>query len=106
MKTIFAFVFGVSVGAVLALLFAPKSGSELRRQLGDEAAADRMRMQERYTHAVQGTQDRVDKLHADVQTLMNNQLDREAEEAAEAVEEDIVVEESVVVEEESEQPEA
>jgi gas vesicle protein len=103
MKTIFAFVFGASVGAVIALLFAPKSGSELRHQLVDETAADRMRMQERYTHAVQGTYDRIDKLHADVQTLMQNQLDREAAETAEG---DIVVEESVAVEEESEQPEA
>jgi gas vesicle protein len=99
MKTIFAFVFGASVGAVVALLFAPKSGSELRHQIGDEAAADRIRMQEGYAHAVQGTHDRIDKMQADVQSLVKHQQDQEA---SVLVEEDLVEEESVVVEEESE----
>jgi len=94
MKTISAFVFGATVGAVIALLFAPKSGSELRNQIGDETAADRMRMQEGYAHAVQGTHDRIDKMHADLQSLMKQNKDQEAS---------IVVEEdSVVVEEEAE----
>lgn len=32
------FVLGASVGAVVALLFAPKSGAELRGDIADEAA--------------------------------------------------------------------
>ena len=96
MKTIFSFLFGAAVGAVVALLFAPKSGSELRHQIGEEAAADRIRMQEGYAHAVQGTHDRIDQMHADVQSMMKHQQDQEA---SVVVEEE--VEESVVVEEES-----
>lgn len=33
--TIFTFALGVGVGAAVALLFAPKSGEELREQIGD-----------------------------------------------------------------------
>jgi hypothetical protein len=36
-----AFTFGVAVGAALALLYAPKSGRDLRRELG--ARIDEMR---------------------------------------------------------------
>ena len=99
MKTIFAFVFGATVGAVIALLFAPKSGSELRHQIGDEAALERMRMQDGYAHAVQGTHDRIDKMHADVQALVKHQ---QGEDESVTVEEDLVVEESVQVEVDSE----
>lgn len=38
-----AFVFGVLVGAVFALLFAPKSGEELREEIIREIEAERQR---------------------------------------------------------------
>jgi len=98
MKTIFAFVFGAAVGAVVALLFAPKSGSELRHQIGEEAAHDRQRMQEGYAHAVAGTHDRIDKMHTDVQTLMKHQQEQ-GESVVTEEDVEVVVEESEEIEE-------
>jgi len=37
-KTIFTFILGVSVGAVTALLLAPKAGEELRADIADEVS--------------------------------------------------------------------
>jgi gas vesicle protein len=38
--TVLTFVLGVSTGAVVALLFAPQSGEELRGDIADGAAVD------------------------------------------------------------------
>jgi len=40
MKEFFSFLSGVLVGAVVALLFAPMTGEDLRRQIQEEADAE------------------------------------------------------------------
>ena len=40
MKEFFSFLAGIMVGAVVALLFAPMTGEDLRRQIQEEADAE------------------------------------------------------------------
>jgi len=51
-----AFVAGVVAGAALALLFAPASGEETRRNLGERAREVRDRAREQYEAARRGDQ--------------------------------------------------
>jgi gas vesicle protein len=44
MKEFFSFLSGVLVGAVVALLFAPMTGEDLRRQIQEEADAELKRV--------------------------------------------------------------
>lgn len=44
MKQLFAFIAGVLVGGIVALLMAPMSGEELRRQIQAEADAELKRV--------------------------------------------------------------
>ena len=97
MRTVFAFVLGTAVGMIVALLFATKSGSELRNQIGEEAALERQRMQDSYHRASERTHERLDKMQADVQSLLKHQ-----EEQAEAVAEAEPEEETEPAEEASE----
>ena len=93
MRTVFAFILGTVVGMVVALLFAPTSGTELRSQISEEAALERQRMQEGYHRATEKTHDRLDKMQADVQSLLKHQEEQAEAVAAEAEEEPAAVEE-------------
>ena len=61
-------VIGVAIGAVLALLFAPTSGEELRARVGQGAATERQKVQASYEKARHQVQERVDKLQHHQQT--------------------------------------
>ena len=66
MKEIVYFVMGAAVGAIVALLFAPKSGAELRADLQATAEKDKARLQEDWQAAMAKTNERVDKLKAEL----------------------------------------
>ena len=70
MKMVIAFVIGVVVGAVAALILAPKSGEELRQEFRQEAAAEREKLKNEYAQTVSHVQQRVDKIHSDVQDAL------------------------------------
>ena len=53
---------GVAIGAVLALLFAPTNGEELRTRVGQEATAERQIVQAGYEKARHQVQERIDKI--------------------------------------------
>jgi len=82
MKDIFIFIFGVAVGAVFALLFAPQSGEELRTKLQDTAEQDWQKAQVRWQAGQEKTNQRLDQIH---QTLQK----QEAEIKSEATEADV-----------------
>ena len=66
MKEIVYFVMGAAVGAIVALLFAPKSGAELRADLQATAEKDKARIQEDWQAAMAKTNEQVDKLKAEL----------------------------------------
>ncbi len=70
MKMVIAFVLGVIVGAVASLLLAPKSGEELRQELRQEAIAERDRAKKEYAQAMEQVQQRLDKVHDDMQGMI------------------------------------
>ncbi len=57
---------GAAVGAVAALLFAPKSGAELRADLQATAEKDKARLQEEWQAAMAKTNEQVDKMQAEL----------------------------------------
>jgi gas vesicle protein len=66
MKDLLYFIAGAAVGAVVALLFAPSSGEELRARMGQEAAAERQKIQAEYEKNLQLVHDRIDHMHQDL----------------------------------------
>jgi gas vesicle protein len=57
----FGLLCGAAVGAAIGLLFAPKSGAELRTQLADSADKLRRRAGEKYDQASQAVNEAVDR---------------------------------------------
>jgi gas vesicle protein len=76
MKDIFIFIFGVAVGAVFALLFAPQSGEELRTKLQDTAEQDWQKAQVQWQAGQEKTNQRLDQIH---QTLQKQEAEIESE---------------------------
>ena len=66
MKEFVYLLLGAAFGATLALLFAPKSGAELRADLQATAEKDKARLQEDWQAAMAKTNERVDKLKAEL----------------------------------------
>ena len=72
MNNSISFILGVfvggAIGALLALLFAPQTGEELRTRLQEEASAEGQRLQARYEERKQELQARVEKAQNDLTT--------------------------------------
>ena len=66
MKEIVYFVLGAAIGATVALLFAPKSGAELRADLQATAEKDKARLQADWQDAMAKTHERLDQIQADL----------------------------------------
>jgi gas vesicle protein len=81
MKELEYFLFGATVGAVLALLFAPKSGKELRADIQATAEKDLAKLQEEWHAAMTKTQERLDKLQASLDKAVEPAESEEAEAA-------------------------
>jgi gas vesicle protein len=77
-KELVFFLLGAAVGAVAALMFAPKSGAELRAQLQTTAERDLERLQSEWEKGLQATNEKVDKLQADLKQALQ-QAQSEAE---------------------------
>lgn len=73
MKTLFAFLFGVGIGAAAALLFAPVAGEELRAQLVEQASSQWDTAQEQWHTRMEGMQGQIASLQNQVQTLRKQQ---------------------------------
>ena len=65
MKDIYNFLFGVIVGALLGLLFAPQSGAELRANIQSTAEKDKRRLQEQWQVQMAKIQARLDQMESE-----------------------------------------
>jgi len=66
MKDIFYFLLGVVVGSIFALLFAPKSGEELRANIQATAEKDWQKAQAQWQAEQEKIQARLDQLQAEL----------------------------------------
>ena len=79
MKEIVYFLLGAAVGATFALLFAPKSGSELRAGLQATAEKDLSRLQADWQAATAKTNQRLDQMQADLKQALEQRKGKEEE---------------------------
>ena len=63
MKYAVSLLLGALLGALIALLFAPSSGQELRSNIKIQADAGAARAKEEWNKSVRGIQERVNKLN-------------------------------------------
>lgn len=70
MKMAVSFLLGAIMGAVIALLYAPSSGEELRDQIQTTAQADMQRMREDWNRNLAQMQAQINKLNTDVAAYM------------------------------------
>ncbi|MCP4168073.1 MAG: YtxH domain-containing protein [Chloroflexi bacterium] len=75
MKNLFAFVAGISLGAVAAMLLAPETGEELRKQLQDQAARNKSALQDAWQRDLQELNERISNMQATMQEDMNSVSD-------------------------------
>jgi gas vesicle protein len=66
MKSIVYFAYGAILGAALALLFAPKSGAELRADLQATAGKDLSKLRAEWQAAMAKTNQRLDQMQSDL----------------------------------------
>ncbi len=75
MKGILYFVFGAAIGALAALLFAPKSGMELRGDIQQRTNIDMQRLQQRYEQGMAEMNKKMEQIQA--QLKKNQQMGEE-----------------------------
>jgi len=62
-------LFGAAVGSIVALLFAPSSGEELRTNIKTQADTQYARLQDEYQKGLQQVQSRLDQVSSDLQAV-------------------------------------
>jgi gas vesicle protein len=71
MKNLFALLVGALLGAVVALLFAPERGEDLRMQLQERAGADMQRLQRTWQLDMEQMSEQMAKMQSQFQDLQN-----------------------------------
>ena len=70
MKDVFYLLLGAAIGAIIALLFAPESGQELRANIRSTADKDLGKVQAEWQTALAKTHQRLDQMQADLNTAL------------------------------------
>ncbi len=79
MKEFFYFVIGASVGAIVALLFAPQSGQETRANIQSTAEENWQKVRSELQAGMEKTQARLDQLQSDLMNVMHKEKEAETE---------------------------
>ena len=79
MKGIFYFLLGSSVGAVIALLFAPQSGEELRASIQSTADKSWQAIQAEWQVGMEKIQANLDQIHSDLKQVQQKEKEAETE---------------------------
>ena len=78
-KEFFYFVIGASVGAIVALLFAPQSGKETRANIQSTAEENWQKVRSELQAGMEKTQARLDRLQSDLKQVLHKQEEAETE---------------------------
>ena len=71
---------GAAIGSIVALLFAPSSGEELRANIKTQADTQYARLQDQWQKGMNEMQTRMDKMSSDLQAVTSRS--KEADNAA------------------------
>lgn len=71
---------GTAIGSIVALLFAPSSGEELRANIKTQADTQYARLQDQWQKGTTEMQTRMDKMSSDLQAMTSRS--KEADKAA------------------------
>jgi len=71
MKDVFYLLLGVAMGAIIALLFAPESGQELRSDIRATADKDLQKLQSEWQTALAKTHERLDQIQVDLNQALH-----------------------------------
>ena len=69
MKYTLSFLVGTVFGAVIALLYAPFSGDELRKNIKNQAESEYAKLQDEWQKGMQELHTRMDKMSSDLQAM-------------------------------------
>jgi gas vesicle protein len=69
MKYALSFLLGAAMGAMVALLFAPSSGAELRTNIKTQADTQYARLQDEYQKGMQEMHAKMDKISSELQAM-------------------------------------
>jgi gas vesicle protein len=81
MKQLFSFLAGVIVGGVAALLLAPMSGEDLRRQIQEEANAELKKVDAEWKKIMQQVNQTVEDTQAELRAYIERAQADKSEEA-------------------------
>jgi len=81
MKAILYFLYGAVAGAIIALLFAPQSGEELRANIRATADKDWQAIQDDWHTGMERIQEHLDQLQSDLKQVQQKQTEAETESA-------------------------
>ena len=73
-----SFIAGALFGAVIALLYAPTSGEELRGQIRDEADIRLQKASEEWAKAMENMQQSIDEMSVEVKTRLDQLAKKDA----------------------------
>lgn len=76
MKNLFTLLVGVLIGAIVALLFAPERGEDLRMQLHERAGADMQRLQRNWQQDMEQMSAQMARMQSQFQDLQKQATDR------------------------------
>jgi len=79
MKAMLYFLYGAVAGAIIALLFAPQSGEELRANLQIKAEENWQVIQSEWQSGMEKTQAHPDQMQSDLKQVMQKQSEAEVE---------------------------
>jgi len=79
MKAILYFLYGAIAGAIVALLFAPQTGEELRANLQSTADKNWQAIQTDWHAGMERIQEHLDQLQSDLKEVQQKQTESEAE---------------------------
>ncbi len=85
MKQLFSFLAGVIVGGVAALLLAPMSGEDLRRQIQEEANTELKKVDAEWRKIMQQVNQTVEDTQAELRAYIERAQADESEEADDEV---------------------
>ena len=78
MKYAVSLLLGALLGALIALLFAPSSGQELRSNIKTQADVQATRAKDEWNKSVRGIQERVNKLNDERKPPASEPMEAEA----------------------------